>query len=688
MKISNFLSLIVVCSIGTYAFSAPPDLKGKTLQQTFDELLPGLSAGKSEAQQKWQNLCFELGAPGNEAQRAEACKLMAGKLGPQTPNPARLWLLKQLERIGREECVESVSAILNDKDQLVRDAAVRCLANNPAPQATGKLLAALPAAEGKARVGLLNALGRRGDRTATDAVAKELTNSDSAVAIAAARTLGKLATAESARALSAARGEAKGELRLAIDDALLRCADRRLLDGKTDDAAAIYRELRKAEEPRPIRLAALRGVLKTSGDQAGAMILEILGGDDAGARAIAIGQIEGLSAAGLKPLAANLEKLPPASQVLVLNALAARRDRSQMPAALTAARSSNDAIRRAGIQALGRLGDASVVPLLLETVDAGGASGSLSGDSLVRLTGDGVNEKLIAALEAAKNPARSKALLGILERRKATSAVPAILQAARSKDASIRTEAFAGLRTLADVKHVPEMVLALLKTDKGKERELAEQAVVAVCGQITDPQKRAEPVLALLKNGLKDQRPALLPLVGRLGGADALKLVKDALASSEPEVYEAGLAGLCNWPDPSVSEELLALARGAKEERQRLRALQAVIRVNAVLSDSPTEPRLATLKKAMELTTRDQERKALLEGIGFVRRIETLRYVLPYLDQKALSQSACKAVVELAHSRMLREPNKAEFDKALNRVIAICKDKGLVERARQYKQAP
>ena len=38
--------------------------------------------------------------------------------------------------------------------------------------------------------------------------------------------------------------------------------------------------------------------------------------------------------------------------------------------------------------------------------------------------------------------------------------------------------------------------------------------------------------------------------------------------------------------------------------------------------------------------------------------------------------------------RLLREPNRAEFDKALDRVIALCKDKGLVDRAKQYKAAP
>jgi len=87
----------------------------------------------------------------------------------------------------------------------------------------------------------------------------------------------------------------------------------------------------------------------------------------------------------------------------------------------------------------------------------------------------------------------------------------------------------------------------------------------------------------------------------------------------------------------------------------------------------------------MELSSRVDERRKVLDGIGFARTLDTLHYVLPYLDDKDLNQSACRAVVELAHSKPLRDPNKAEFDKALDRVIAICKDKGLVDRARQYK---
>ena len=66
--------------------------------------------GQEPEQQKWQEICWNAGAPGHEAERSQACKLMAEKLGPGTPTPTRIWLLKQLERIGRGECVEEVAA--------------------------------------------------------------------------------------------------------------------------------------------------------------------------------------------------------------------------------------------------------------------------------------------------------------------------------------------------------------------------------------------------------------------------------------------------------------------------------------------------------------------------------------------------------------------------------------------------
>ena len=155
------------------------------------------------------------------------------------------------------------------------------------PQATAKLLAKLATTKDNTKVGVLNALGYRGDKTATDEVAKELTSTEPAVAVAAARALGKFGTPEAAKALAAAQDKAKDEMRLAIGDAYLLCADKMLKEGNAKEATAIYKELSNPQQPRPVRMAALRGMLDSAGEKRAAIIAEMLAGNDRDVKTIA-----------------------------------------------------------------------------------------------------------------------------------------------------------------------------------------------------------------------------------------------------------------------------------------------------------------------------------------------------------------------------------------------------------------
>ena len=686
--------LLLIALFTVSAQPLPLDLKGKTLADTFDELLPGISSldngVRSNAQQRWQDICFVVGAPGNEKLRLVACKLMAPKLDAKTPTATRLWMLQQLQRIGHEESVNALAAVLEDPDDEIREAAVRALANNPSPKATEKLLAALEKAKGKAKIGILNGLGHRGDPIAIADIKREL-KGDVEIALAAARALGRIPTEGSYNAMifSWRDREITGEVRAAISDAMLVHADRLVKIKQIKEAHTIYSILNVPEMPRSIHLAAMRGLIQTSDDEsAGHMVLVLLESGDLKVKAIAIGQIEYLSAGALKTVAASMDKLPVPTRVLVITAIAARGDKTLLPIALNAAQSAEPELKKAGLIALGRLGNASTSEFLLGAMFGKDAPGGLAADSLTALAVEGVNEKIIAALEAEQIAARRVALIGVLERRKAVGAVPVLLNAAADADVGVRTAAFSGLKVLALPEHVPGMIAGLLKTAKGNERNQAELAIVAVSAQIAHPEKRAEPVLAFIKRSPKNTAD-LLPLLGRLGGAEAQQTVREALASTEPGLRDAAVLGLCNWPTVSANDDLLALAEKGRSDAEKLRATQALIRINTVLIDRTPEERLAALivmKKTMDLASREQERKAILEGLGNIRHIETLRYVVPYLDQPAFAQSACKGIVELAHSKMLREPNKAEFEKALDRVIALCKDKGLVDRARQYKE--
>ena len=80
------------------------------------------------------------------------------------------------------------------------------------------------------------------------------------------------------------------------------------------------------------------------------------------------------------------------------------------------------------------------------------------------------------------------------------------------------------------------------------------------------------------------------------------------------------------------------------------------------------------LKRAMELASSDKQRTLVLKRASAICSLETLRFVAPYMDQPKFTQVACLSVVELAHHKDLRQPNKAEFNKALEKVIALSKD--------------
>ncbi len=278
------------------------------------------------------------------------------------------------------------------------------------------------------------------------------------------------------------------------------------------------------------------------------------------------------------------------------------------------------------------------------------------------------------------------ALIEILVARHARQTVPDILPAAVDADRAVRMAAMAALGQLADSEQIAGMLEGVLAAEKGAEREAAEKGVMFACGRIADPEKRADPVLAALASANEANRAALLPTLGRVGGSAALKVVEAAIADADPQSHAIGIRALCNWPDASVAPRLIELAKMDSHAEHRTLALAALTRV-APLPDKRTgDEKLALLETAMSLCTRDEERNQVLRRASAVRTLPTLHFIVAYLDQPPYAQTACESIVEMAHHREFREPNKAEFDGLLDRVIATSKDAVVVDRANRYKK--
>ncbi|MBX9792494.1 MAG: HEAT repeat domain-containing protein [Pirellulales bacterium] len=422
------------------------------------------------------------------------------------------------------------------------------------------------------------------------------------------------------------------------------------------------------------------------------MVLDLVGDKDKDLRALGFEQVrtEVKGPAATREIAAQLRKLAPEAQIGLLGALADRGDPAAMGEVFLLLETSRDeTVRAAAIAVIGVLGNVAHLGTLLQRLSATSeAERDAARQSLVRLRGDDVSAQIALCMELTDYRAAARVqMIEILAERRAQGEVPQILPKALNEDPAVRAAAIKALGALASAEHLPGLVQVVLHAAPGADRESAEKCVAQVCSRVADAENRAKPLLAAIEVLSPDKQVLLLPTLGRVGGVAALPIIEAALTDSDAQRREAGLRAICNWPDAAVAPRLLELAQNASQsDEARALALAALVRVAPLPDKRPDSERLALVKQVMALCTRDADREQVIKRVRAIRTIETLRFLVPYMDQPRFAQQACESLVELAHHRGLREPNKEEFDRVLDRVIATSQDAAVVERAGRYKK--
>ena len=664
------------------------------LQTSFTELVPamGEKTGYEQAQQRWQELCWKAAAPGHEPERLEVCRLMTTALGEKLPAQTKVWLLRQLERIGRGESVAAIASAANSED--LREHAIRALANNPDPAAGQALLSRLksltdgtdklPGAGLTGVIPLVNALGFRREQAGIPALANLLGTPD-AVAGAAANSLGKIGTPEAISALSAALKNLEAETAIQIRDALVRCGQRQLAEGKPEPAAQIGLSL-IGSGSLPARLAGLELVLQARPESAARTILQVLAADKPQESTVALGYVRALKSKDITTLAEGLPSLPDRVKAELLQALGSRRDGAARDAVIASAKNADPIVRNAALSALGGVGDVSTLPILLEALGQGGDAATAARRSLETSFAGGMDSTLVDTMKATADPGRRVEVIEILERRRASSAAPALLNEFLNTDSGVRRRAMAALGNIASEPQIEGMIKGLLKTTDPTERDEARNAITSVCSRIADPLRRPEPLLKVYGLASESEKTGLLPLLARLGGPTTLGLVREGLRSSDNDRKAAALAALWIWPDSSVAVDTLTVAEETSDLELKTRAIQGLGRSLGLPGGLTAGDKLALLIRGMKQANRDEERRMILDRSRDAQVMESVRFAAESLENPKLAGQACATIVDLLHRPELREPNQAEANKVLDRVIDITKDKSLAERAKSFQK--
>ena len=614
----------------------------------------------------------------------EKRQVLAGELAAILATDATLdckqFVCRQLALIGGAENVQALAPLLTSPD--TADMARYALERIPGAEADAALIVALAAAPAVFKVGIINSLGERGCADAVDELGPLAVHADPVVAEAAIAALGKIGGAKADEAL--AKAEVGAELVQVVANARLDCAAQYLAQGKKKPAAAIYEDLFVPNAPRPVRVAALKGLVTAKGAKGVDLVIAALDGKDAALHGVALGLVRGLPGAkATRAFVKQLPKMSPEAQVLMINAVADREDKPAWADVVDAANGEDEGVRLAVLDALGRLGDGAAVPMLAEAAgnaDNDADSREAAGRSLNAMGGEDVDAAIVAHLSKAAPPARTALIRSAAERSIAT-ATPLLLDAATDEHEAVRTAAFEALSSLAEEQDLPTLV-ALLIGAQDEQRGLAEKAVVAVSRKVAEPNQRGAAVLAALPEVTDGAvRCSLLKVLGELGDNSALDPLRVAVKDESAEVRDAAVRALVDWPNIAALDDLLQIAKTAGNDKHRALALRGYVRLLAMPSDRPAAETTQRYEDALGMAANPDEKKAVLGSLAEVKCPGALHLAARCVDDEAVAAEAVAAALQIA--RGISGAHRDEAEAAVSKIHEQATDETVRTQARE-----
>ena len=598
----------------------------------------------------------------------------------EAPQKEKVDACRQLSVIGTKDAIAPLAALLGDEK--LSDMARYALEPIPDPAVDDVLRDALGRLKGRPLAGVITSIGVRHDAKAVAAVSKLLQDQDSIVAQAAARALGSIGNQAAAKSLRGALKNVSAANQLAVCEGLLRCAESLAAKGQRDQAIEIYDLLLSTKAAHQVRAGALRGAILVRGNEGLSLLRQHLKSDDYILFSAAVQASYELpkDKAVTDVLTDGLSKLPADNQILVILAIGKRGDAAALPTLFALAKSGEKTVRIAAIKALPAIGHSSAVPVLVELLaDADRQISEVAQESLAALPGKEAEAAVMAMFNSNKTDQRLTAL-ELIGRRRMTTSVPALLKAAGDADPKVRSAAIKKVGELGGPAELPALLKLFMDLKESQDISAAEQALLDVCAKADNPQSYNEKFIGLLSQAQPAQKSSLLRVLSAIGGANALKVVRDSVNDSDAQVHTAAIRALSGWKTIDAAPELLALAKTASNPNDKTLCLRGYIGL-AAHPDLPADQRLSMCREAAGLIERNEEKKLLLGVLGTVPEAEALSMAMAYIDNSETKDEASMAAVAISEKIVEQKPG--EVADALQKVIRATDNKEVIRRAKE-----
>lgn len=304
---------------------------------------------------------------------------------------------------------------------------------------------------------------------------------------------------------------------------------------------------------------------------------------------------------------------------------------------------ANFDVKQAATWTLVKIGDKSYIPSLAELLKSEDKQVVLLGqDALAAFPGD-IDGAVAKAVSSAANEGKI-AGLELLAMRKATANINTVLDQIQTGSPEVKAAAYVALKDVVGERDITNMC-GMLETADALAVPPMQRAVISALSSLSAADRVETVTRRMLQAGNKDYLYYLV--LASTGQPDALATIVKGFRSNTGVKRDAAFEALLNWKGIEVADELYAICKENPSSNYFDPALTTYVK----LVSNPAftgENRLLSLRKAMEIAKTDAQKNAILQQIEKTGTFLGMLYAGEFLDQKPVQQAAANAVMNIA----------------------------------------
>lgn len=562
----------------------------------------------------------------------------------------KAFIIRRLKMVGGNDAISCLEPYLNEKPLCAP--AAKALVNINSSAANEALLQALKNSQGECQLSLVQAIGDVRYKEAVSTIVRLADSDNNKFRKLSLYALANIADPASGDILETAAEE--DDFSFDTDNATsayLLFGKRLLEQGNTEAAEKVAKRISKrakGENRLYSRTAALKLLTDIRGEGSVALLREATQDDNPEFRAVALKfASDYITPATSEDWIKQARKSNPQVEAEIITMLGDNDAKSVAPQIIKALNSRSQIVQMAAIGALGKIGDDTAVPHLLNVLrNANKQKAAAVRDAFFIIDAQGLTDAVADALPQMNAEARA-ALLSVLGRRAASDRISDVINYATAENDLVRTASLAALLPMAGKEDLPRLFSLLKEAQQPKEIEMLQQAAIAGIDDYENQAQKTTLVLEEMKDLSEEKKVRYFPVLASIGGEEALDAVASEFDITDyPATKAAAINALSAWSDAAAATELFRVSQDEANGDYKDEALKGYIGAVSRSKD-PTVQKLLLLRKAFAVSA-IQHKKLILQEVGNLGDLHALTFAGEYLDEPLLQQEAARAVMQVA----------------------------------------